>query len=55
MENGRRLFTIAGVVGGTKIAEGKAYNKKDASKIAAQTAVQILGIMTIESNEQGDF
>lgn len=55
MENGRRLFTIAAVVDGTKIAEGKAYNKKDASQIAAQTAVQILGIMTIESNEQGDF
>lgn len=55
MENGRRLFTIAAVVDGTKIAEGRAYNKKDASQIAAQTAVQILGIMTIESNEQGDF
>ena len=55
MENGRRLFTIAAVVDGTKIAEGKAYNKKDASQIAAQTAVKILGIMTIESNEQGDF
>ena len=55
MENGRRLFTIAAVVDGTKIAEGKAYNKKDASQIAAQAAVQILGIITIESNEQGDF
>lgn len=45
VENGRRLFTIAAVVDGSKIAEGKAFNKKDASQIAAQMAVAMLGIM----------
>ena len=44
MENGRRLFTIAAVVDGVVIAEGKAFNKKDASQIAAQIAVDKLGI-----------
>ena len=54
IENGRRLFTIAAVVDGAKISEGKAFNKKDASQIAAQTAVVLLGIMNIEpSNENG--
>lgn len=55
IENGRRLFTIAAVVDGAKISEGKAFNKKDASQIAAQTAVVLLGIMNIEpSNENGE-
>ena len=55
IENGRRLFTIAAVVDGAKISEGKAFNKKDASQIAAQTAVILLGIMNIEpSNENGE-
>ena len=44
IENGRRLFTIAAVVEGVVIAEGKAFNKKDASQIAAQIAVEKLGI-----------
>ncbi|MEO0000898.1 MAG: hypothetical protein RL766_944 [Bacteroidota bacterium] len=44
MENGRRLFTVAAVVDGEAIAEGKAFNKKDASQIAAQNAVEILNI-----------
>lgn len=44
MENGRRLFTIAAVVDGQNIAEGKAFNKKDASQIASQIAVDKLGI-----------
>ncbi|MFT3845598.1 MAG: ribonuclease III [Lacibacter sp.] len=44
VENGRRLFTIGAVVDGDLIAEGKAFNKKDASQIAAQTAVEKLGI-----------
>ena len=39
IENGRRLFTIAAVINGQKIAEGKAFNKKDASQIASQLAV----------------
>jgi ribonuclease III len=44
MENGRRLFRIGAVVDGKVISEGKAYNKKDASQIAAQSAVEKLGI-----------
>lgn len=44
LENGRRLFTIAAVVDGTAIAEAKAYNKKDASQLASQIAVEKLGI-----------
>ena len=44
IENGRRLFTIAAVVDGQAVAEGKAFNKKDASQIAAQLAVEKLSI-----------
>jgi ribonuclease-3 len=49
MENGRRLFTIAAVVNGKVIAEGKAFNKKDASQIASQLAVEKLGIASSDS------
>lgn len=49
LENGRRLFTVAAVVDGTNIAEGKAFNKKDASQIAAQIAVDKLGIVNADS------
>lgn len=51
LENGRRLFTIAAVVDGNAIAEAKAFNKKDASQIAAQLAVEKLGIGKEESAE----
>ncbi len=44
IENGRRLFRVGAVVDGEIISEGKAYNKKDASQIAAQIAVEKLGI-----------
>ena len=44
MENGRRLFRVGAVVDGELISEGKAYNKKDASQVAAQLAVEKLGI-----------
>ena len=44
VENGRRLFTIGAMVDGELIAEAKGYNKKDASQIAAQVAVEKLGI-----------
>lgn len=44
IENGRRLFTVAAVINGKVIAEGKAFNKKDASQIASQAAVDKLGI-----------
>lgn len=51
LENGRRLFTIAAVVDGEFISQGKAYNKKDASQIAANIAIDSLGI----KNETGVF
>jgi ribonuclease-3 len=44
MEGGRRLFTMGAVVDGELLAEGKAYNKKDASQIAAATAIGKLGL-----------
>ncbi|HEY8388810.1 MAG TPA: ribonuclease III [Parasegetibacter sp.] len=50
-ENGRRLFTIAAVVDGEVISEGKAYNKKDASQIAAQIAVDKLGLLKLDSDD----
>ena len=43
-ENGRRLFTIGATVDGQLIAEAKGFNKKDASQIAAQLAVDKLGL-----------
>ncbi len=43
-ENGRRLFTIGATVDGEMVAQGKGYNKKDASHIAAQLAVEKLGL-----------
>jgi ribonuclease-3 len=53
LENGRRLFTIAAVVNGKIIAEGQAYNKKEASQIAAQYAVALLGIVNSDSLGEG--
>lgn len=44
IENGRRLFTVGAIVDGEVVAEGKAFNKKDASQIAAQAAVERLQI-----------
>ena len=43
-ESGRRLFTIGATVDGELIAKAKGYNKKDASQIAAQLAVDKLGL-----------
>jgi len=51
MENGRRLFTVAAMVNGENLAEGKAFNKKDASQIASQLAVEKLGLL----NADGPF
>lgn len=42
--NGRRLFRVGAVVDGKIVTEGKAFNKKDASQIAARAAVEKLGI-----------
>lgn len=44
LEGSRRLFTVATLVNGEKIAEGKAFNKKDASQLAAQAAAEKLGL-----------
>lgn len=52
MEGGRRLFTIGAVVNGQLIAEAKAYNKKDASQVAAALALDKLGLNNIP--ETGD-
>ena len=45
IENGRRLFTIGAKIDGEIIAEAKAFNKKDASQVAAQRAIEILHIV----------
>jgi ribonuclease III len=44
LENNRRVFTIAAVLDGEQLAIGKGYNKKDASQIAAQLAIEKLGL-----------
>lgn len=44
LENGRRVFTIAAVLDGKVLSEGRGYNKKDASQIAAQLAIERLGL-----------
>jgi ribonuclease III len=42
MENGRRVFTIGAVLDGEILSQGKGFNKKDASQIAAQLAIEKL-------------
>jgi ribonuclease-3 len=42
LEGSRRVFTIHAVLDGEVIALGKGYNKKDASQVAAQHAVEKL-------------
>jgi ribonuclease-3 len=44
MEGSRRLFTMHAILDGELLAQGKGYNKKDASQVAAQVAVEKLGI-----------
>lgn len=44
MEGSRRVFRIGATVNGEVIAEGVAFNKKDASQIAAQVAIDKLGL-----------
>jgi ribonuclease-3 len=44
LENGRRLFTIGAMVDGVLVAEAKAFNKKDASQVAAQIAIEKLNL-----------
>jgi ribonuclease III len=52
IESGRRLFTIGAVVDGELIAQGRAYNKKDASQIAAQEAIDKLGLNKVDSPQE---
>ena len=44
MEGSRRIFTIAVKLDGQILSEGKGFNKKDASQIAAQVAIELLGL-----------
>jgi len=44
MEGSRRLFTINAMLDGQLLACGKGYNKKDESQVAAQVAVEKIGI-----------
>ncbi len=44
MEGSRRLFTMHAMLNGELLAIGKGYNKKDASQVAAQVAVEKLNL-----------
>jgi ribonuclease-3 len=45
LEGRRRLFTINVVLDGEVVASQKGYTKKDASQVAAQKAIEALGIV----------
>ena len=53
IEGGRRLFTVGAVVDGELLSQGKAYNKKDASQIAAQLALDKLGLNKVADSDDG--
>ncbi|MFT4152499.1 ribonuclease III [Parafilimonas sp.] len=44
LEGNRRVFTMAVVLDGNILCQGKGYNKKDASQLAAQSAIEKLGL-----------
>lgn len=44
LEGTRRIFTIAVKLNGEILSEGKGFNKKDASQVAAQVAIEKLGL-----------
>lgn len=44
LNNGRRTFVINTVLDGEVLTQGKGYNKKDASQVAAQLAIEKLGL-----------
>ncbi|WP_204323283.1 putative dsRNA-binding protein [Streptococcus pneumoniae] len=44
MEGNRRIFTMNAVLDGEVFAQGRGSNKKDASQVAAQIAVEKLGL-----------
>lgn len=43
-DRGRRVFTVAIVLNGEPVTEGRGYNKKEASQAAAAAAIEKLGI-----------
>jgi ribonuclease-3 len=45
LEGNRRIFTMNAVLDGEVLSQGKAHNKKDASQIAAQIAIEKLGLL----------
>jgi ribonuclease III len=46
--SGRRLFNVGASIDGELVAEAAAYNKKDASQMAAKLAMEKLGIIVEE-------
>jgi ribonuclease III len=46
--SGRRLFNVGASIDGEVVAEAAAYNKKDASQLAAKIAIEKLGITSDE-------
>lgn len=44
LENTRKLFTVGIMLNGEMIASGTGYNKKDAGQVAAQAALEKLGL-----------
>ncbi|MEO8116006.1 MAG: putative dsRNA-binding protein [Bacteroidota bacterium] len=45
MAGNRRVFTVGAVVDGTIIAQGQGFNKKYASQVAAQLAIEKLQLI----------
>jgi ribonuclease-3 len=45
LEGNRRVFTMNAVLDGEVLSQGRAHNKKDASQIAAQIAIEKLGLL----------
>jgi ribonuclease-3 len=45
LEGNRRVFTMNAVLDGEVLSQGRAHNKKDASQIAAQIAIEKLGVL----------
>jgi len=51
-EFGRRIFIMHTMLDGEVISEGKGFNKKDASLVAAQLAVEKLGLQQAENTNK---
>jgi ribonuclease-3 len=44
-EGVRKVFTIAIMIDGEQIATGNGFNKKEAGQVAAQKAIEVLGVV----------